>query len=237
MDAHKNNELIIFLPAKITYDEDGLFSCSSISQRRGDTMKIKMLQDNVPVYAQVDTESISMRTLQNGEMVEVGKVKKARGKQWVEIIFPDGSHGFIPGETRSFSLIQATINQKKASLYGTAARGPVVAELKKGTLVQFLDTVNANGETWIYIQDAAGHTGYIEGNTKIIRKEKVTKQTGITNMLVGGAFFVVGLIVTIGSYSSASSGGGTYYLCWGAIIFGLIQFIQGLIQFLTAPDK
>jgi hypothetical protein len=200
-------------------------------------MKIKILQDNVPVYAQVDTESISIRTLQNGEMVEVGKVKKARGKQWVEVVFPDGSHGFIPGETRTFSLIQATINQKKASIYGTTAIGPVVAELKKGSLVQFMDLVNANGATWIYVQDKAGHTGYIEGNTKIVRKDKVTKQTGINNMLVGGAFFVVGLIVTIGSYSAASSGGGTYYLCWGAIIFGAIQFIQGLIQFLTAPDK
>jgi len=200
-------------------------------------MKIKILQDNVPVYPQVDTESMSMRTLQTGDMVEVGKVKKVRGKQYVEVTFPDNSRGFIPGETRTFSLIQATVNQKKALLYGTAARGPVVAELKKGTLLQFQDIVTANGETWIYVQDAAGHTGYIEGNTKILRKEKVTKQTGITNMLVGGAFFVVGLIVTIGSFSAASNSGGTYYLCWGAIIFGAIQFIQGLIQFLTAPDK
>jgi hypothetical protein len=171
-------------------------------------------------------------------MVEVGKVKKARGKQWVEVVFTDGSHGFIPGDTRSFSLIQATINQKKAALYGTAARGPVVTELRKGSLIQFLDLIPANGETWIYVQDVkSGQTGYIEGNTKIVRKDKVTKQTGITNMLVGGAFFVVGLIVTIGSYSAASGSGGTYYLCWGAIIFGAIQFIQGLIQFLTAPDK
>lgn len=54
-------------------------------------------------------------------------------------------------------------------------------------------------------------------------------------MLIGAGFFVVGLIVTIASYSSAS-GGGTYYLCWGAIIFGAIQFIQGLIQFLTAKQ-
>ena len=201
-------------------------------------MKIKILQDNVPVYAQVDTESMSMRTLQTGDIVEVGKVKKVRGKQYVEVSFPDTTRGFIPGETRTFSLIQATLNQSKAPLYGTAARGPVVAQLKKGTLLQFLDIIAANGETWIYVQEPkTGQTGYIEGNTKILRKDKVTKQTGINNMLVGGAFFVVGLVVTIGSYAAASNAGGTYYLCWGAIIFGAIQFIQGLIQFLTAPDK
>jgi hypothetical protein len=54
-------------------------------------------------------------------------------------------------------------------------------------------------------------------------------------MWVGGSFFVVGLIATIVSYVSASSGG-NYYLCWGAILFGLIQFIQGLIQFLKAKE-
>jgi hypothetical protein len=130
--------------------------------------------------------------------------------------------------------MNATINQGKALLYGTAARGQVLAELKKGTLLEFLDLIEANGETWIYVRDKAGRQGYIEGATKILQKARVTKQTGVTNMLVGGAFFVVGTIITIATLNSSSSTG---YICWGAIIFGFIQFIQGLIQFLTAPAK
>jgi hypothetical protein len=198
-------------------------------------MKIKILQDEAPIYAQVETESTPIRVLQKGEQAELGKVSKARGLQWVEVTLADGTHGFIAGTTRTFSLITATINQRKTQLYGTAARGTAVAELKKGTQLEFLDLVEANGETWIYTRDKAGRQGYIEGNTKIVQKARVTKQTGITNMLVGGAFFVVGTIVTIATLSSASSGG-TYYICWGAILFGAIQFIQGLIQFLTAPE-
>jgi len=124
---------------------------------------------------------------------------------------------------------------RKTPLYATADKSVVKLELPKRTMVQFLDLVEQNGQTWIYVQDAAGNQGYLEGNTSITRKDPVTKKTGITNMLVGGGFFVLGLIVTIASYSSASSGG-TYYLCWGAIIFGAIQFIQGLIQFLTAKE-
>ncbi len=199
-------------------------------------MKIKILQENVPVYTQVDSESAPTRMLQVGDFAEVGKQVSKRGKKWVEITMTDGTKGFIPADTRSFALLQATINQPKASLYGTAARGPVVKELKRGTVIQFQDVVQQNNETWIYVQDASGQMGYLEGSTKIMRKDKVTKKTGINNMLVGGAFFVVGLIVTIGSYSAATSGGGTYYLCWGAIIFGLIQFIQGFIQYLTAKE-
>jgi hypothetical protein len=102
-------------------------------------------------------------------------------------------------------------------------------------MVNFLDLIEKDGQSWIYVQDAAGNQGYVEANTSFTRRDPITKKTGMTNMLVGGGFFVVGLIVTIFSYSAASSGG-SYYLCWGAIIFGLIQFIQGLIQYLTAKQ-
>ena len=200
-------------------------------------MKIKILQDDAQLYAQVETESTPIRVLQKGEMAELGKVTKARGLQWVEITLPDGTHGFLAGTTRTFSLITATINQRHVQLYGTAARGQAIVELKKGTLVEFIDLVEANGESWICVRDKTGHQGYIEGNTKILQKARVTKQTGVTNMLVGGAFFVVGTIITIATFSSATSSGGSYYICWGAMLFGAIQFIQGLIQFLTAPEK
>ena len=197
-------------------------------------MKIKILQDDAQLYAQVETESTPIRVLQKGEFAELGKVTKARSLQWVELTLADGTHGFILGTTRTFSLMNATINQGKAQMYGTAARGQVIAELRKGTLLEFLDLIEANGETWIYVRDKTGRQGYIEGTTKILQKARVTKQTGVTNMLVGGGFFVVGTIITIATLNSSSSTG---YICWGAILFGAIQFIQGLIQFLTAPAK
>lgn len=197
-------------------------------------MKFKILQESASLYPQPDFNSGPVRTLNRGDVGELGSVKRAGGKQWVDVTMLDGSKGYLPGDTRIFSMIQAMLN-RKTPLYATADKSVVKLELPKRTMVQFLDLVEQNGQTWIYVQDAAGNQGYIEGNTSITRKEPVTKKTGITNMLVGGGFFVLGLIVTIASYSAASSGG-TYYLCWGAIIFGAIQFIQGLIQFLTAKE-
>jgi len=195
-------------------------------------MKIKILQDSASLYPQPDLNSGLARTLNRGEVAELGVVKKVDGKQWVEVTLLDGTRGFIPGETRIFSLIQATLN-RKTPLYAMADKSTVKMELPRRTQVNFLDLVDQGGQQWIYVQDPAGNQGYIEGSASITRKTVITRKTGINNMLVGGAFFLVGLIVTIVSYSSASSGG-NYYLCWGAIIFGLIQFIQGLIQFLTA---
>lgn len=197
-------------------------------------MKIKILQENASLYPQPDPNSGPVRTLNRGDVAELGSVKKVSGKQWVEIILLDGTKGFIPGETRIFSLLQAALN-RKTPLYATADKSMVKMELPKRTMVNFLDLVEQSGQQWIYIQDASGNQGYIEGTTSITRRDPVTKKTGINNMLVGGGFFIVGLIVTLASYSSASAGG-TYYLCWGAIIFGAIQFIQGLIQYLTAKQ-
>lgn len=49
-----------------------------------------------------------------------------------------------------------------------------------------------------------------------------------TKMLVGGASFIIGTLVTIFTYTSAISTGGYYVVAWGAIIFGAIQFFTGL---------
>lgn len=52
---------------------------------------------------------------------------------------------------------------------------------------------------------------------------------GKRNMVVGGLWCLGGIAVTIGTYALAS-GGGTYTVAWGAILFGLFQFIKGVIQ-------
>ena len=200
-------------------------------------MKAKILQENATAYQQMDLNSSSIRILHTGEEVELGSAKQAQGKKWVEVTLSDGTRGFLPGDTRIFSMIQATTNQPKTLLYATPSRQSIKAELKKRTLLNFLNMIEQDGEQWIHVQDASGGQGYIEATTKIIPKPRVTKKTGLQNMLIGGLFFVVGTIITISTYSSASISGGTYYICWGAILFGAIQFIQGLIQFLTAPEN
>lgn len=59
---------------------------------------------------------------------------------------------------------------------------------------------------------------------------EANKEAGTRNMLIGGLICAVGLIVTIATYSAASSGGGQYVVAWGAIVFGAIRFFRGLGQ-------
>jgi len=49
----------------------------------------------------------------------------------------------------------------------------------------------------------------------------------MSRMVTGGIVALIGIIVTVGSYEAAS-GGGTYVVAWGAILFGGIQFLRGL---------
>jgi ribosomal protein S27AE len=45
---------------------------------------------------------------------------------------------------------------------------------------------------------------------------------------VGLVLMIVGIAVTAGTYSSASRGGGTYFIAYGPIVVGAIRFFQGL---------
>lgn len=59
---------------------------------------------------------------------------------------------------------------------------------------------------------------------------KAKQEAGKKNMLHGALWCLGGLAVTIFSYQAAASGGGSYVVAWGAVIFGAIQFFQGLFQ-------
>lgn len=50
-----------------------------------------------------------------------------------------------------------------------------------------------------------------------------------SSTMIGALFFFGGLIVTFVTYTSAE-GGGTYVVAWGAILFGGIQMVMGLMR-------
>ncbi|MEV5710931.1 hypothetical protein, partial [Actinoallomurus sp. NPDC052274] len=56
-------------------------------------------------------------------------------------------------------------------------------------------------------------------------RRRATRAIGI-----GAAFFVIGLLITVLTYSHASgSGGGVYVVAWGPMLFGGIRMIIGLV--------
>jgi len=51
-------------------------------------------------------------------------------------------------------------------------------------------------------------------------------------MIGGLVLFLIGIALSQASYEAAS-GGGTYYMFWGAWIVGIVTFFLGLFRFIT----
>ena len=52
----------------------------------------------------------------------------------------------------------------------------------------------------------------------------------VQNIVAGALWCVGGIIVTATTYNAVKDTGGTYFVAWGAILFGGIQFLKGLCQ-------
>jgi hypothetical protein len=57
----------------------------------------------------------------------------------------------------------------------------------------------------------------------------VAANSGLRNILIGFGIALVGTIITVGTYNA----GGTFVVAWGAILFGSVQGIRGIIQLLS----
>jgi hypothetical protein len=118
---------------------------------------------------------------------------------------------------------------------------PVVSRLKSGQKASLLDTVNIAGTSWTRVRDASGTIGYVPPGTRFRageppKAQQSAKAAAQRNMLIGGAWCVGGLAITIVTYASASDGGGTYFIAWGPAIFGGLQFVRGLIAYFSAKS-
>lgn len=59
-------------------------------------------------------------------------------------------------------------------------------------------------------------------------KKSEFRKGGQTTMLIGAGLAGLGIAITAGTYSAASSGGGHYVITYGLIIGGIWVFLKGL---------
>jgi hypothetical protein len=76
--------------------------------------------------------------------------------------------------------------------------------------------------------------GYPESEVRQLIAVHKRRSAGLNigMMIGGGLVFLIGIAMSQASYGAAS-GGGTYYVFWGACIVGVVSFFIGLFRFLT----
>jgi hypothetical protein len=60
----------------------------------------------------------------------------------------------------------------------------------------------------------------------LVDSERRSKRSA--DLMIGGLLFGLGLIITVGTYNSASESGGTYFIAYGPMIVGVIRIFRGL---------
>lgn len=198
-------------------------------------MKARILDPQVKVYSSMDTNTLSIATLQEGSEIEFGGMKKKAGKLWLPIVLSTGQQAYIPGETRLFIVREGSIMQNNVDMLTEPSAGSLVKQqLQRNAKLSILQVVKGEGKDWVKVRDATGNEGYISGDTRFRVATQRTKAMGRKNMISGAMWLIAGVIILF-TESSATSGSGFYLLGYGAIFFGAIMLISGIVQFVTAP--
>jgi hypothetical protein len=198
-------------------------------------MKGRIIDPQVKVYSSMDENSVSIATFQEGKEIEFGGAKRKSGKVWVPITLSTGQQAFIPGESRIFAIREGSLMQNNVDVHAEpSAESLVKQQLARNSKVYILQVVKGEGQDWVRVRDASGSEGYISGDTRIKVLQQKTKAAGRKNILTGAMWLIAGLVITF-SGSTPSASGSFGLLGYGAILFGAVMLISGVVQYLTAP--
>ena len=199
-------------------------------------MKARIIDPQVKVYSSFDANAVSIATLNEGSEVEFGAPKRKAGKLWLPITLSTGQQAYISGETRLFPIRLASLMQNNVDMRSEPSSGSTVKQqLPRGTRVYVIEVIKKENEDWVRVRDMNGAEGYISGNTGIRVVQDRTKAMGRKNMLTGVMWLIAGVVVTF-SGGSPASGGSFILLGYGALLFGGVMLVAGLVQLLTAKS-
>ena len=199
-------------------------------------MKARILEPQVKVYSSTDANAVSIANLPQGSEIEFGGAKRKAGKLWVPITLSTGQQAFIPAETHIFVIRQGSLLSNNVELHTEPSTGSLVKQqLLRNTKVYILEVVKREDRDWVKVRDMNGMEGFISGDTRIRVIQQKTKALGRKNLFSGLMWLIAGLVIVF-SGTSPASGGGFILLGYGALLFGAIMFISGLVQLLTAQS-
>jgi uncharacterized protein YgiM (DUF1202 family) len=199
-------------------------------------MKARILDSQVKVYSSMDANAVSLATLPEGSEIEFGGAKRKAGKLWVPITLSTGQQAYIPAETRIYIIREGSLMQNNVELRSEPSSGSLIkSQLARNTKVYILQVVKGDGQDWVRVRDASGSEGYIPGDTRIRVQQQKTKASGKKNIVTGVMWLIAGLVIVF-TNSTPATGSSFGLLGYGALLFGAVMLISGIVQYVTAPS-
>ena len=201
-------------------------------------MKAILTDDQVLVYSSMEENNISIATLHKGEEMELGKVTRKKTKTWVEISLAGGQKGFIPGETKIFTVRKAQLVSNSVDMMDApASTANLVKTYTKGSIFTVTLFEKTDEGNWFKVRDEAGQEGFIPStSTKLKVVQEPTRSGAIRNLITGLIFTVIGVVLTFMN-SAPDQANSMIYISYAVIFFGLLQMGQGGVEYYKFTHK
>jgi hypothetical protein len=178
---------------------------------------VTVAQPGLDVYQSPVMGSAVLMSCKWGSTLRVTGLTGEGADQWAEVITQTGQCGFIMPGSRVTEVAQQASTPAFQQPQAQGFQRPYTPSYQPSNAGGFQrPTPNA--------YQAVGPRA--NGTDRDDRRADAMK-----NIAVGGLICLAGIVITAVSYSMAS-GGGRYFITWGAIVFGGIRFFKGLSQFI-----
>ena len=199
-------------------------------------MKAIMVEDVVRVTSEATNEAISIFSLKKGDIVETGKVIRKKKDSWVEVTTDGGQKGYISGQTRIFVVRQVEITSETDLVAAPTENPTVLKTLPKGSVVLAMGVEKNEAGSWYKITDSENVEGFINSKAGYRIYNEPTVGGGTRLMITGAIFAVMGIIFLVTSFQQPNASS-TMFLAVGLIGLGLVQLVQGFMQWRKAKAK
>jgi len=137
-------------------------------------MWVKILEDNITVYAEPDANSRQIGNLNINDEVRFGRTFFKDGDRWNKVWLPDGSVGYAEA-AECFRIKKVIINQTKADLYPR----PTIEEehakrVYKNSFYYLINRFVYDGDSWYELRNAEGKTYYTPSHMSISEGKLLT---------------------------------------------------------------
>jgi hypothetical protein len=194
-------------------------------------MKVRIVDPKAAVFSQPDSTSPLLATFHLGDEVDYSGMRWKGWKSWAEVILPGGKKGYLTAETKVFFIKPAVVLQDEIKIYSEpSVLSLIIGTLQKKTRVEITRVIDKDNHSWVRVRCQDGVEGYIDGRTRIRMIKEVTRAAAKRMMLSGGLWCLAALVVSGFPFSSPTTGG-AWIVIWGALIFGICQFLYGFYQY------
>ena len=206
-------------------------------------MKGILVDELVKVYAEPNDQTLSITTIRKGDEIELGKVSKKNKQVWVEVKLTSGQTGYIGGDTKVFMVKKLQLLADGIELFAEPGlESDVLKTFNKNSVITAIGIFKDDAEEdyrkgFLKVIDENGTTGYIKADGKIRVDQESTVEGGKKLMFTGGMFAFLAAAFYIFALTRGETTSNLSILTVAVLAFGLMQFIQGILQYNKARKK